>query len=160
MRALALAFSVLMLASSWTPAQAQEPPMLGASLAPTLLSLPSSETAVSAHIQNLGNVPVTVTAAAFLSPSLEAPGWSVTVEPTSLEPNEWATVTLKQRRLTPLANVSLDILMGPQTRAGMDSTSLRFPVPVTVEGATPESTVRAWVTALMRTWMPRLWATA
>lgn len=149
-RAALLAVLLLSLLSAGTAAvKGQEPAMLGATLTPTTLTM--EQRTATARIQNLGNIPVTVSADARLS-TLAAMGYRLTVEPSTLAPEQWATVTMTRQKTTPPSDVTLSILMGPQTRAGMDSTALRFPVPVTSSDKTSRSTLAALVTAW--SWTP------
>ena len=78
---------------------------------------------------------------------LAALGYRVTVDPTRLQPEEWATVTLKRRKASPPSDLTLDVLMSPGDPTGMERNALRFPIPVTDSSATTTSTLAALVTA-------------
>lgn len=133
----------------------QDGPMLGATLTPSTLSLENRS--ASTRIQNLGNIPVTIAGDATLSPGLAATGYRVIVDPPTLEPEQWATVTLRQRKRTPPSDLTLDIRMSPgQAQSGMDTTTLRFPIPVDHPRATPATTAHAWIRAILAEWWYRL----
>ena len=79
---------------------------------------------------------------------LPAVGWTVTVEPALIQPDEWSTVTLTIDGAW-LGDVSLDVFMVPELQ-GQEAMVLRFPIPVDVDGATTESTAAAWAAAIAR----------
>jgi hypothetical protein len=123
-------------------AQAPSPPRIGATVRPSKLTLPAEGT-TQTGIRNAGSIPATVYAIVNLPGTrLPAVGWAVTVEPASLQPDQWATVTLALDG-APLGDVSLDVFMVPEIQ-GQEAMVLRFPIPVDVKGATTESTAAAW----------------
>ena len=170
--ALALAAILLTVAASGltvmapTPAWGQAgsaPPTVGVTLRPSQLRLAASERSTTTMVQNRGDVALSLSAAVHLtSTRIPAAGWSVQVERAVLQPGEWAAVTLDMGDAHP-SDVSLDVLLAPHGAPGMDTITLRFPIPVEVDAATDRTTLLAVGEALRGSWstlihdLIRLW---
>lgn len=130
------------------PAAASDPPQLSVTIAPSELTLRAGERTITTSVRNPGDIPFSVAAAvAFPGTRLTVPGWSTTVRPADVPPGGETTVTLAWID-APLSDVALDLRVLPAGAGGMDATTLRFPIPVDVDEATPATTTAAAIRSI------------
>lgn len=139
---------------------AQDPPQLSVSITPSELILRAGERTITTSVLNPGDIPFSVTAAvAFPGTRLTVPGWNATVQPADVPPGGGTTVTLTWTD-APLSDVALDLRILPAGTGGMDATTLRFPIPVDVDEATPGTTSAAAIRSIctrLRTLLAEAW---